>query len=727
MALVEAAIDKRAARHGRACAAIVLCVTAGAALCGTAGCSSEAEAAPGRKRGRMLVIGMDGVDPRILGRLMDEGKAPNFKAVAAQGAFRPLATSNPPQSPVAWSNFISGAEPGTHQIYDFIHRTNDLTKPGSAPRPDFSTSTVRRTELPRWLGFLPPQLPWSGEYQIPLVGQEHVSLRKGERFWDYLVAAGIETSVFRVPANFPPDDPRGGWLTRWRRGRFESISGMGTPDLHGSYGEFFKFGENIPLRGRDAGSGRFRNLTFVDHRARGVLEGPGNFLIRPDKKKYSRQPGDVPGLEAPFDVVRDPEAPVLKIILGDAVALLSEGEWSEWMPVVFDTHAPQAWVLGALGVPTKLDATVRFYARSARPGKTELYVTPLNIDPVKPANAISVPGSAAADVAEHCGRFYTTGIPEDTKALRSNALNEDEFLAQARLVLDERIRHYRYALETFERGFMFFYFGSTDQLAHIFWRDRDPPHGDDPGHPGLKPGEAEKYGRVVEDLYVEMDGLVGDARQRLGPDDVLMVISDHGFDSFRYGFNVNTWLVRNGYMELLDPDKTQAGLSDVNWNKTVAYAVGINAVYINEKGREAGGIVTRGPERTRVMREIADKIVQFRDLDGAPVIDKVFIVDDVYPGADPAVAPDLLIGYAHNYRSSWDTALGGISSEMVEDNLDRWSGDHMNSADLVPGILVVNRPVTLDDPALSDVGPSILRYFGVTPPAQMSGRPFLAP
>lgn len=670
---------------------------------------------------------MDGVDPRILQQLIDEGRAPNFKAVAAQGAFRPLGTSNPPQSPVAWSNFISGADPGTHQIYDFIHRKNDSTTPGSSPTPDFSTSTVRSTALPWWLGFLPEHVAWGGEYQIPLVGQEHVSLRRGDRFWDHLVAAGVETRVFRVPANFPPDDPRGGWLARLRRGAFEAVSGMGTPDLHGSYGEFFKFGENIPLKGRDAGSGRFRNLTFVDHRARGVLEGPGNFLVRPDKKKYSRLPGDVPALSAAFDVVRDPEAPVLKIILGDSVALLNEGEWSDWMPVVFDTGAPRAWLLGALGVPTKLHAAVRFYARSAQVGRTELYVTPLNIDPVNPANAISVPGSTAASIAECCGRFYTTGIPEDTKALRSGALNEDDFLAQARLVLNERIAHYRYELERFERGFMFFYFGSTDQLAHIFWRDRDPPRGEDPGHPGLKPGEAEKYGKVVEDLYHEMDGLVGEARARLGPDDTLMIISDHGFDSFRYGFNVNTWLVRNGYMELHNPDKPNAGLSDVNWSRTVAYAVGINTVYMNEKGREAGGIVQRGPERTRLMREIADKLVQFRDLDGAPVIDKVFVVDDIYRGADPAVAPDLLIGYAHNYRSSWDTALGGIPSELVEDNLDRWSGDHMNSADLVPGILVSSRRVTLDDPTLSDVGPSILSYFGVTPPATMTGRPFLAP
>jgi predicted AlkP superfamily phosphohydrolase/phosphomutase len=363
---------------------------------------------------------------------------------------------------------------------------------------------------------------------------------------------------------------------------------------------------------------------------------------------------------------------------------------------------------------------VRFYVKSVHP-RLELYVTPLNIDPLDPAVPVGSPDDFPADVAAASGRFYTTGIPEDTKALRAGALDEDEFLSQVGVLKAERFAQFRAALAGFDRGFLFFYFGHTDQLAHIFWRDRDP------GHPARDPDEARRYATVVEDSYVEMDGLVGDAMASLGDRDVLIVLSDHGFTSFRRGFNLNSWLFENGYLAVRDPARRGeiSYLSGVDWSKTRAYALGLNALYLNLAGRERSGTVRDGAERAALLRELSEKLRQVRDDAGQPVIDTVYVMDETYPGADPRIAPDIIVGYADTWRASWATAEGGMPEALLEDNHDRWSGDHCIAAHLVPGILVTSRAVAIDDPQLSDLAPTILGLFGIDPPPAMTGRPLL--
>src|SRR5437660_1321023 len=85
------------------------------------GCGGGRDA--GRHSGRRLVIlGFDGVDPRLLSRWMEEGRLPHLKALAARGEFRPLTSTNPPQSPVAWTSFATGTGPARHGIFDFIER-----------------------------------------------------------------------------------------------------------------------------------------------------------------------------------------------------------------------------------------------------------------------------------------------------------------------------------------------------------------------------------------------------------------------------------------------------------------------------------------------------------------------------------------------------------------------------------------------------------------------------
>jgi predicted AlkP superfamily phosphohydrolase/phosphomutase len=284
--------------------------------------------------------------------------------------------------------------------------------------------------------------------------------------------------------------------------------------------------------------------------------------------------------------------------------------------------------------------------------------------------------------------------------------------------MQERIAQYRAALSEFRRGCLFFYFGSTDLIQHMFWRDRDPEH------PGRQQAQGDRYAQVVEDAYREVDQLVGDALQAAAPTDTIMVLSDHGFNSFRRGFNLNSWLAEHDFLRLQDSSRqgSQEMFADVDWSQTAAYGLGMNALYLNAAGREKRGIV-KSPQWRSKLEEIRDQLMGVRDVGGQPVIRRVDRVEDLYPGADREVAPDLIIGYEAGYRASWETVLGKMPRDLLVDNLDRWSGTHLISADLVPGVLVTSRPVTANKPDIRDIAPTILHEFGIAKPPHMTGQP----
>lgn len=659
---------------------------------------------------KVLVLGMDGLDPILLSQLMSEDRLPNFSRLASLGSYSPFGTAMPPQSPVAWSNFISGSRPGTHQIFDWIHRKPNPDSPLPI-LPYMSTSEALPAEHPdRQLTL--------GQWRIPLDSGEVENLRRGDAFWNHLVKHGVSTAIYRMPANYPPKEAPG-------PGEFKVHSGMGTPDLLGTQGEFFCFRENMRSEKESVAGGHFTRLEVENDRTVAKLEGPENYLLDVAEGEKA------PKMTVELEIVRDPIQEAITVSVGDEKVLLKEGEWSNWIPIVFETGLPGSAVVGAAGLPTSMHSIIRLYVREVHP-YLDIYVSPLQIDPSNPANPISYPPDWSAELAELTGTggMYTTGIPEDTKALRSRprsktldgkrmraALDEDGFLQMVHLLVAERTRQYRDALEHFKRGFLYFYFGHTDQLAHIFWRDMDPLH------PGRKPDQIGKYDNVIFDTYEEMDARLGEAFEVMDENDVLIVMSDHGFCSFRRGFNVNNWLVENGYMTVKDLGRRgrEQGLFNIRFDKTQVYAVGLNCLYINLKGREKYGIVAE-EDRRRLMEEVAAKLELVRDEDGSKAIEKIYFTFDDYPNADPEVAPDMMIGYTRNYRGSWATALGGIGRGSFEDNRDRWSGDHCISANLVPGIIVSNMELILDDPELSDLGPSLLRLFGIEIPETMLGR-----
>jgi hypothetical protein len=428
----------------------------------------------------------------------------------------------------------------------------------------------------------------------------------------------------------------------------------------------------------------FQNDVF-----RGQLYGPPNPL-RVDQEV----------LTSDFTVYLDPERPVAKIVAGGEEILLEEGEWSDWVKVDFEL-IPYVQSVGGM---------VRFLLKQAHPDFM-LYVSPVNLDPHAPAMAISTPSSYAGELAEGIGRmYYTQGMPEDAQALKQGYLDTAEFLEQARVAGDDIWAQYEYVLGKFEEGLLFYYVGNLDQTSHMMWRAMDPDH------PAYDPVRDAPYRNTIEELYMEADEWVGITLERMPEDALLVVMSDHGFTSLLRSFNINTWLLENGFITLIDPERQgQSELFlNVDWRQTRAYAIGINSVYVNLRGRERTGIVPQD-EREAVMEEIAEKLLAFRDPENdQPVVKNVFKAEEVYQDRGHLdIAPDLIIGYAKGYRCSDETVLGRMPKEIIFDNTSLWSGDHLMDPSVVPGVLFTNRPLKKDAPSLKTLAAAVLAEFGI--------------
>jgi len=610
---------------------------------------------------RVVVLGIDGLDYDLTRDLMARGRMPNFARLAVSGRFSALGTSTPPQSPVAWSTFITGLDPGQHGIFDFIHRDAKTLEP--------FLSTTKTEGAGRSLKI--------GKYQFPLQGGKVELLRRGEAFWEPLEDRGVATTVIRMPANFPPS----GKATR-------ELSGMGTPDILGGYGTFAFFtSEPFAFGGRSLSGGVLVPVDVADGVVHASIEGPDNpFLVEPQKTR------------ADFTCYIDAGRRYVKIVAGDEERLLKVGEWSDWVPLELKMAAFQT-----------LPAEVRFYVKQLDP-YFELYASPMNIDPLNAALPISTPAKYAAELAEATGRFYSQGMPEDTKSLKTGVLTRDEFLAQATIAGEENIRQFTYVLDRFQDGLLFYYFGNGDQVSHMMWRTLDPQH------PAYDPVKDAPYQHVIEDLYANFDRIVGDTAARLGPDDLLVVMSDHGFTSWRRSFNLNSWLRDNGYLAVRNPSLREdpGNYENVDWSKTRAYGLGLNGLYINVKGREGSGIVAPA-DRLALATEIAAKLTMVIDpATNQRAITKVFRREDVYhvKGSED-IAPDLIVGYAKGTRGSDESALGGLPRDIIVDNTDPWNGDHCMDPASVPGILLTSRALKKPAPNLQTLAGAIVAEFGV--------------
>jgi predicted AlkP superfamily phosphohydrolase/phosphomutase len=410
------------------------------------------------------------------------------------------------------------------------------------------------------------------------------------------------------------------------------------------------------------------------------------------------------------------------IRLSGQTATLAPGAWSEW----FELDFPVNPVVDAL---SPVRGLARFKLLRLEP-QVELYLCPLNFHPDCHPMAFSWPPSYSEQLRKRFGLYKTIGWPEDTWSLPSGVGDELLFLEDMYFTLQKDREILRGLLGDRHDDLYIQIFYFTDRIGHLFWQFIDE------GHPLYDPLRARRFAPEVLKAYKQMDAVVGEARRLAGPNALLLVLSDHGFSSFRRGVNYNTWLVRNGLMSLrgqsesADLEKlfdTRDLFENVDWSRTKAYALGLGSIYVNLEGRERQGIVAPGPEYEALVRTIRDGLQSIVDpTTGERPVSHVWHRDEIYaPGFDPDLIPDLRAGNNLNYRVSWQTTLGGIPPEILEDNRKAWSGDHCSSdPDLIPGILFSSRPMETKSPAMADVMPSILIHLGIRPPEGLHGRSF---
>lgn len=606
---------------------------------------------------RVIVLGIDGMDHFLLRSFMNEGVMPNACRLASLGGLSRMATSNPPQSPVAWSSFITGHGPEVHGIFDFIHRDPETRIP--------YLSTSRVVEPEKVLSI--------GDWRLPLSGARVELLRRGEPFWKTLTDQGVPVSMIKLPVDFPPD-PCGARM----------LSGLGTPDLRGSQGSFTFFTDDARSITDDTSGGVVVPVRdYGDGRYSCTIRGPQNSMR-----------ADSPTMEITADVWVDRNADAARIDIQGRSTMLAAGEWSRWIELRFDAIPHLSSVRGI----------ARFYVKEITP-RLKLYMTPINIDPMDPALPICSPSGLSSDLAREAGRFYTQGFPEDTKALSRGVLDDEEYLQQAWIVLQERLALFEHEIERFREGLLFLYFGSLDLNIHMFYRALDPAS---PLHDSTDP----RFKGSVRELYATMDGVIGRAMDAMDGNTELLVMSDHGFAPFNRSFNLNTWLAEEGYAAISSPQSRSRDMFEaLDWSGTAAYGLGLNSLYLNLSGRERGGTV-QADQAPALLERLKSDLESVTDpASGRRVISCAYIASRVFPGPLPPYAPDMIIGYARGFRASWETTLGSFPDEVVTDNLDPWSGTHCIVPSAVPCVLLSSRRPVLDDPDIRDMGRSISGLF----------------
>ena len=619
-------------------------------------------------RKKAIVIGLDGLEPTIVEPMLERGDLPNLARIRKSGSYSRLRTTYPAQTPVAWSSFATGTNPGGHGIFDFISRDPATYLPDAA---------LSRFERPR-SAFAAPQV---------------VNQRKGVPVWQVLSQAGIPSVVLRCPCTFPPDEFNG-----------RLIAGVGVPDLRGSQNKGTFYTQNTGVIARESEQ-------VVTLAAGSDIK---TYVIGPRNTKQS-PPVDT---KAEIRVQVRTESRSLLIETGGTPARIEvkEGAWSDWVRLKFKFSMLQS-----------VTGIARFYVRQLEPD-LEFYVSAVNFDPAAPVFPVSSPGGYAKDLASVIGLFSTLGMAEDHNGLNNGRFNESAYLDQCELVTSERERMMRFELDRFSEGLFFILYDTPDRVQHMLWRFRDP------AHPGFEPDLAREYSTLVEQHYSRCDKLLGPALDKADENTLLIVLSDHGFNTFRRAFDTNTWLHQNGLLALKNGGKPSEDLGDafaaVDWSRTYAYAVGLGGLYLNMKGREREGIVEEGPEAEKVRNAIQSGLIDVVDPGvQASAVRSVSRREELYSGPYAVNAPDLLVNFNPGFRVSWQSAVGGFANALIEDNIRKWSGDHIIDPDAVPGILFMNQncsggtsaPARAGSPSIIDLAPTILNYLEVPVPQSMEG------
>lgn len=619
---------------------------------------------------RVIIVGLDGLDPDLAARYMQKGKLPNLSKISTAGTFKKLRTTLPPISPVAWSTFTTGVDPSRHNIFDFLNR--DLR----TYLPELSSTKIFPSS--RSLSI--------GKYSIPLGKPSVKLLRKSKPFWGLLGKYGIFSAIIRVPITYPPEKLTGVLL-----------SGMCVPDLKGTQGTFTGYTSGNKSTEKQTGGVQI-HVNREGDRIKTYIPGPDNSLLKNNEE-----------MRIPMNIT----------INGSDEAVLEISK--EKIKLKKDTCSPWVRLTFKAGLGINIRGICRFYIKQIKPD-FEMYMTPINIDPESPSLPISSPYSYSVYLAKMMGSYATLGLAEDTWALNERVIDEDIFLEQAYKHHEERETMLFNALDKTRNGLCVCVFDTTDRIQHMFMRfiaDDHPAHAIDVVR--------KDYADTIEQLYTRMDEMIGRVMKTIDKDDVLMVISDHGFKQFKRGVNLNSWLYKNGYLALKDGKETgDDWFKDIDWDNTRAYTFGLSGIYINEKGREAQGIVSAA-EKAELKAELINRLQGLPDDEtGSISIKEVYDITEHYDGPYRENGPDLIIGYNEGYRASWGAAVGSVDAHVFEDNNKSWSGDHCMDPHLVPGVFFCNRNISEDNPHIKDIAPTVLDLFGVEIPSYMNGKPLIS-
>ena len=624
---------------------------------------------------RVVILGLDGMDPGLATKFMREGRMPNFQKLAERGVFRPLDTSVPSMSPVAWSTFATGVDASHHGIYDFLTRDPCNYAPMLSSTDIGSATKVLNI----------------GRYLVPLDKPRMKLLQKSQHFWKLLGDKNIFSIIQRVPITFPPVPFKGGLL----------LSGMCVPDLRGSQGTFSFFsteseGEEAKFIGGEQTVLRRKGSVI-----RSRIVGPDNSVLASGGR-----------MTLPFTLTIAEDQGSARIEIDGVEPLtLQLGQYSDWVELTFKA-----------GLGIKVSGIAKFYLLSTDP-HVNLYMTPIHIDPENPAMPISHPEVYAIYLAKKQGKFATLGLAEDTWSLNNRVIGEKVFLDQAMSIYEERERMFIDAVKQSKSGLVTTVFDTTDRVQHMFYRYLDPTH------PANEGKDTEEWKDAIGQVYERVDALLGKVWHLVDdPNTVFMAISDHGFTNFRRGVNINSWLRDNGYLYLKDENARVSGeyFDGIDWTRTRAFALGLTGIFINRAGREKSGIVAEGTEYRQLVQELAQKLGLLIDpATGEGCVRRVAVSQQFFRGPYRFDAPDLLVGWEGGYRNSWECATGQVTEEVFSDNTKSWSGDHCVDPSIVPGVFFCDRGIRDECPRLVDIPATVMRLFGQEIPGYMQGRMIL--
>lgn len=579
---------------------------------------------------RVLIIGIDGMDPNIAEPLMQKGVLPALQKLVRQGYYCRLPTTNPAQTPVAWTTIATGQNPGKHGIFDFIVR-------------DPKTYKLRlslfglKQEITK---DYPPQFE---------------SALKTKTFWERGSERGIPSTIVRWPLTFPPK-PFSGRL----------LAGFGVPDLKTNLGRYTWF----------------RTAT--------TSAGWQGEIVRLAKGYKINTHLTLPqGIKIPLRLSRSRSSKDLTITLGEFSVVLQEKKWSSW--IKFSVTLPKG---------KNLAGKCKFFLKSLNP-ELELYASAPEIDSQNPFFPISFPRDYAAELEQKIGPFHTLGMPEDVHAFQDGALSKEAFIELCAEIKNERQRMLFYELERFSEGILAVAFDTLDRIQHAFWQS-DPA--------------------LIKEWYRNLDSVIEKVFAACDPQTLIIVFSDHGFSHFSKAVHLNTWLLRGGYLALKKNLKEGRPLfQDIDWQRTKAYAAGFSSLYLNRRGREAHGIVGEA-EAENLRQEIMKKLTEWLDLEnGLPIFQRVYRSEELYRGPFMAEAPDLILGTKPGYRISWQTALGAVPKEILEENKKEWGGDHLVDPQFVPGVFFCSQPINSKTVKQVDIAPTILQALGIYDTKELEG------